>query len=310
MATTFQASLFGPAGTTPAPVAATDPAIIPATRYPGRWTPNEWSGLTDGQRRHILEAVPAGSKARFNDQGDKEGIEWSTWSWNPVTGCEHGCGYCYARDIALSQQQRANYPAGFLPVLIPERLHIPRRMRVPADAAANPARANVFVCSMSDLFGKWVPQDWIDAVLAEIETAQAWRFLTLTKFPQRLAAQQWPANVWAGASVDRQPRAAVAERAFRDVRAGIRWLSCEPLLEPLRFADLSVFDWLVIGGQSATNQPSGRVPASYPEPAWVDDLIAQAKAAGCAVFVKSNTAPRRNPAWPRELPRRGWAVQS
>lgn len=303
MADLLQAFLFGQAI-----AAQTVPTIVPASRYPGRWTTQEWGFLTDTQRRYILETAPAGSKSRFNQQHpESEGIEWAAWSWNPVTGCEHECRYCYAREIAISPQQHANYPAGFIPVLAPARLHTPRRMRVPSDAAKNPALANVFVCSMSDLFGRWVPQEWIDAVLAEIASAQAWRFLTLTKFPQRLAAQEWPANVWAGATVDRQQRAITAERAFRDVRAGIRWLSCEPMLEPLRFGDLSVFDWVVIGGQSATKQPSGIEPAAYPEPAWVDDLIAQARAAGCAVFVKSNTAPERNPAWPRELPRRGWA---
>lgn len=277
---------------------------IPPGRFPNRWTVDEWDQLGPEQRRYALEVLPTLKRpGPFNSEKDKDGIEWAAWSWNPLNGCNHGCPYCYAREFTM--QRPHGFPSGFEPVIIPGRLHAPRYMRVPQGAAANPALGNVFVCSMSDLYAKWVPQDWIDAILHEAIVSPHWRFLTLTKFPQRLAEQAWPENVWAGASVDRQARAGTAERSFANVRAGLRWLSCEPMLEPLRFDSLAMFDWIVIGGQS--QQPIQGIPTYYPEPAAVDALVTQAQAAGCRVFVKSNTSKDGYRDWPRELPWKGVA---
>lgn len=278
---------------------------LPASRIPNRWTVAEWNALDPAQRRLIIDTAPTLRRTTFNDQTGKDGIQWAAWSWNPVNGCDHGCTYCYARAITERFAGTPAFPAeiGFAPVFIPDRLHAPRHTRVPASVADDPAQRNVFLGSMSDLFGRWVPQDWIDAIFAEITISPQWRFLTLTKFPQRLAEQAWPGNVWAGASVDRQARASTAVRAFSGVRAGLRWLSCEPMLEPLRFESLAMFDLIVIGGQTA--QPAHGVPTFYPPTAWVDALVAQAQNAGCLVFVKDNTAPGGRGDWPRDLP---WEV--
>ena len=74
-----------------------------------------------------------------------------------------------------------------------------------------------------------------------------------------------PPTAWFGTSVDRQHRVKIAETAFRQIEGvAIKWLSLEPLLEPLIFSDLSMFDWIVIGAQSATEQPEGPVPAFSP----------------------------------------------
>jgi protein gp37 len=80
----------------------------------------------------------------------------------------------------------------------------------------SPKRVTCHVLSQSwaDLFGKWVPQAWIDAVLAEIRAAPQWNFLFLTQFPQRLAEIDWPANAWVGTTVDEQYRVDIAEKAF------------------------------------------------------------------------------------------------
>jgi protein gp37 len=166
-------------------------------------------------------------------------------------------------------------------------------MKVPAAAARNVGEKNVFTGSMTDLFGKWVPQDWIDAVFHEVVHAAEWNFLFLTKFPQRLAEQDWPSNAWVGTTVDRQARVATAERSFRGVKAGVRWLSCEPMLERLTFTSLEMFDWVVIGGASESSQ----TPASQPPTEWIEHLVRQARDAGCQVYFKTNLGYR-----PREYP--------
>jgi protein gp37 len=185
------------------------------------------------------------------------------------------------------------YPEKFEPTFRPERLKAPHYTKVPPEADEQIGYRNVFVCSMADLFGKWVPQDWIDAVLAEVRAAPQWTFLFLTKFPQRLEHIDWPANTWVGTTVDEQYRVEIAEKAFRKVQAPVKWLSCEPLRERLTFTSLEMFDWVVMGGQSK----SSGAPAFQPPWEWVEHLWQQARAAHCLVYWKPNMLPR-----PQEYP--------
>jgi protein gp37 len=151
---------------------------------------------------------------------------------------------------------------------------------------------------MADLFGKWVPQEWIDAVFEQVRDNQQWEFLFLTKFPQRLAEIDWPNNAWVGTTVDRQYRVDIAEKAFRGVKAGVKWLSCEPMLEPLQFKSLEMFDWVVIGGASKSSQ----TPEFWPPFEWVVDLYQQARESGCKVWFKPNAISGLTEC-PREIPR-------
>jgi protein gp37 len=235
--------------------------------------------------------VVNGKRPTFNRTNEQ--IDWAKWSWNPVTGCLHNCVYCYARDIAIRY-----YPEKFEPTFRPDRLKAPQYTFVPAEADEQIGFRNVFVCSMADLFGKWVPQEWIDAILDEVRAAPQWNFLFLTKFPQRLAEIRWPENAWVGTTVDEQYRVDIAEKAFRKVEAPVKWLSCEPLRERLTFSSLDMFDWVVVGGQSKSTQ----APAFQPPWEWVEHLWQQARAAACLMYWKPNLHVR-----PQEYP--GNAVQ-
>lgn len=238
------------------------------------------------------------SKPTFNSSPG-EGISWAQWSWNPVTGCLHGCDYCYARAI-INRYADAN-PAGFTPLFHEERLDAPANTTIPAqhrnDEHASCSRGDcdvcayrrVFVCSMADLYGRWVPDEWINQVHASMLASPEWQYILLTKFPGRYPGLKLPPGAWVGTSVDEQKRVRIAEEAFRNIEgAAVKWLSLEPLKEPLEFTDLSMFDWVVIGAQTETRQPDGTVPAFAPPFEWVARLVAQAREAGCKVHLKPN----------------------
>jgi protein gp37 len=154
---------------------------------------------------------------------------------------------------------------------------------------------------MADLFGRWVPDVWIEAVMQTVRSNPQWNYLFLTKFPQRLPDINFPDNAWVGTTIDAQVRVKVAEQAFERVTARVKWLSCEPLLENIRFERLDLFDWVVIGGASP-NAESG-TPAFRPPRQWVFDLWAQAREAGCLIYEKTNLLERvREMPGARELP--------
>jgi len=236
-------------------------------------------------------------KATFN-QTPGEGISWAEWSWNPVTGCLHGCDYCYAREIATSDRLAPYYPAGFTPLFHNERLDAPRNTSIPAAHQDDPAWRRVFVCSMADLYGRWVPAEWIEQVHASMLKSPQWQYILLTKFPDRYVGLDMPPGAWVGTSVDEQKRVRIAERAFREIDGAVKWLSLEPLREPLEFTDLSMFDWVVIGAQTETRQPGKVVPAFAPPFEWVARIVAQAREAGCRVHLKPNLLGAVNPQLP------------
>ena len=223
----------------------------------------EWKTLTVAEQEAACRV--ANPKAKLNKQ-DNDAIEWARWSWNPVTGCLHNCPYCYARDLAEKY-----YPQKFEPSIVPEALSAPLNAAPPKEAAMDLGLKNIFTCSMADLFGNWVPKEWIETVLGITRQAKQWNFLILTKFPQRLAEFEFPDNVWTGTTVDCQARVAVAERAMRQVRAAVKWVSIEPMIEPIAM-DFSVVQWVVIGGARASTQ----TPAWRPPRRWVIDATHRA----------------------------------
>ena len=291
------------------PYRSSRPTPIPPTRQPPAPEPGLWYGgpeptdepepprpaphkpapvmltLRTHKGEEIAYPKPQ-AKPTFN-QSDGEGISWAAWSWNPVTGCLHGCDYCYARAIAARFTDA--YPAGFTPLFHHERLDAPANTVIPAAHRDDPAFQRVFVCSMADLYGRWVPDEWIQQVHASMLASPAWEYLLLTKFPARYVGLDLPKSSWIGTSVDEQKRVRIAEDAFRQIDGvKVKWLSLEPLKEPLEFTDLSMFDWVVIGAQTQTMQPDGPVPAFAPPFEWVARIVAQAREAGCKVHLKPN----------------------
>jgi protein gp37 len=228
---------------------------------------------------HKTAADPERS-ARFNKSNFN--VDWAKWTWNPVTGCKHGCSYCYAREFAKRFPKR--FGPNFKPHFHSERLAAPANTKIPEGLKNEPGIRNVFTCSMADLFGDWVKRKWIDDVLEVVHKSPQWNFLFLTKNPKRLVDIDWPKNAWVGTTVDRQDRVGPAIKAMAEVKATIRFLSCEPLLERLQFPTMACFDWVVIGARSG----SGAEPEQQPEREWVHALMEQAWKANCNLYCKPN----------------------
>ncbi len=207
-------------------------------------------------------------------------IEWTDFTWNPVTGCSRNCDYCYAAAMAH------RFHRSFEPQFHPERLNQPLKRKKPA---------KIFVCSAGEMFGPWVPEDWIILTGDVTATADWHTFQLLTKFPDRMMEYTWPKNCWLGATATDQASADLAVSAFRRYRCqgqNTLFLSCEPLLGPV-IPTGGVMDWLIIG---ACSWPRPQ----QPEEEWVTDLVEWADVLKIPVFTKDNlkVGPVRRE-WPR-----------
>ncbi len=208
----------------------------------------------------------------------KTRIEWASSSWNPVTGCTKispGCKHCYAERLALRLQAmgQRNYTNGFALTLQEQALELPLRWKKPQV---------IFVNSMSDLFHKNVPVDFISRVFDVMRRAHWHRFQILTKRSDRLltlnSKLEWQPNIWMGVSVENQDYTFRINH-LRQTGAHVKFLSLEPLLGPLPNLDLAGIDWAIVGGESG---PGSRAMSE----SWVTDIRDQCVSANVAFFFK------------------------
>ena len=205
---------------------------------------------------------------------DHSAIEWTEATWNPTSGCTKvspGCDRCYAERITARFPK--TFPNGFALTLRPDALEIPLHWRRPR---------TIFVNSMSDLFHKDVPEEYIQRVFDIMVRTPQHTYQVLTKRAERLARLAprlpWPSHVWMGVSVE-SPAFTWRIDYLRRTPAAIRFISAEPLLERLPRLNLDGIHWLIAGGESQ----SGCRPA---ELGWFSDLRDQCTAAEVQFFLK------------------------
>lgn len=228
--------------------------------------------------------------------GAKTKIDWCDSTWNPVTGCRHGCDYCYARGIAKrfggnedselhtleTRQYKGGtwtadpYPFGFAPTLHKYLLHVPLQWK---------KTRTIFVCSMADLFGDWVPLEWIQEVFRICREAPQHRYLFLTKNPMRYISLmehgQLPTedNFWYGSTATKP------ETPFFFCKSVNTFVSIEPIQAPFtNLGDMGSYaDWVIVGAE--TGRHRGK---TSPERQWIEEIAEKTKARGTPLFMKES----------------------
>lgn len=241
---------------------------------------------------------------------NKSKIEWTDYTWNPITGCLHDCPYCYARkiskrfsgDVRLNlNDRRANkvgdhlfelenkwstrgdrsisFPLGFEPTFHKYRLDWPTQ---------KVTGSRVFVCSMADMFGDWIPDAWIEQIFAACEQAPQHQYLFLTKNPKRYIELSKRGilrnkdNFWYGSTITNQ----ITPFFYSDTYH--TFLSIEPILEPFdNFEGLlritSGIDWIIIGAETGN-----RKDKPVPKPSWIANIVDVAVKGNIPVFMKDS----------------------
>ncbi len=214
---------------------------------------------------------------------DGSAIEWTDATWNPVRGCvkvSPGCKHCYAETFAERWRGIPDHPygQGFDLRLVPEKLEEPLGWRRPR---------RIFVNSMSDLFQEGVPAAFVKRVFETMTLADWHTFQVLTKreermrdlvgaLPKKLVGHQ---HVWLGVSVEDRKYGVPRIDVLREVPAGVRFLSIEPLLEDVGDLDLGGIHWVIVGGESG--------PRARPmEKAWVRSIRRQCREQDVPFFFK------------------------
>lgn len=268
-------------------------------------------------------------------------IEWTDFTWNPVTGCLHGCPYCYARrqidrfrphpcerpeaEAVIRKcgdkcfevdapvrlvDERGNYirstpwPKGFAPTMYRYTLDYPAKRLIPS---------RIFVSSMGDLFGEWVPDAWIEGVFEAAEKAPQHTYLFLTKNPSRYLdmalAKSLPEreNFWYGTTVTGPENPFFSGSAIPFSRAyGYKtFLSIEPVLEPFPRESqngmnpfyMRSIGWVIIGAMTG---PGSKF--HQPKREWIENVVKACSDADVPVFMKDSLKPIWGPDLIRQHP--------
>ena len=224
---------------------------------------------------------------------NKTKIDWCDSTWNPITGCLHGCEYCYARGIAnrfgfgayepnidervliepaVSGGKKVPYPFNFEPTFHKYRLN----------EYQNKKGRNIFACSMADLFGSWVPDEWIEEVFRACDNAPQHNYLFLTKNPFRYEILHQKGilrkrdNMWYGYSMPKNGCDYWYDSQYKTFE------SMEPLLEMVAVPHSK---WTIIGAE--TGRRKNKV---VPERKWIEYIVNKCRENHIPVFMKSSLA--------------------
>lgn len=244
-------------------------------------------------------------------------IEWCDHTWNPITGCRHDCPYCYAKrmsarfagNVRLNKMAKKDYavvtaadnsdnvfvleepmlnetgnplvyPFEFEPTYHRYRLDYPKKLKM---------GNNIFVGAMADMFGSWVPSEWIEEIIKVCLDNPIHNYMFLTKNPKRYTEIGVPIgleNIWYGTTVTCDDD---ADR-FNYLPAGCNvFVSIEPLMGDIVANHNILFkqvDWIIIGAETGRNKEK-----VVPKVEWIKDIVERADYNSVPVFMKDSIIP-------------------
>lgn len=245
-------------------------------------------------------------------------IEWCDHTWNPITGCRHNCQYCYARkmtarfagDVRLNKMAKRDYsvvpaadggedlyvldaqmlnetgnplvyPFGFAPTMHRYRMDIPGKLKM---------GNNIFIGAMADMFGSWVPDEWIEEIMNVCKENSIHNYLFLTKNPERYEQYGVPTgmeNMWYGTTITKE---AEVGRVIYLPSECKKFVSIEPLLEDINPKQNDLLfkqvDWVIIGAETGR-----RKEKKIPELEWIENIMKKCDEAKIPVFMKDSLVP-------------------
>ena len=178
----------------------------------------------------------------------KTKIDWTDYSWNPVIGCKHNCLYCYAKRWAK------RYGKSFEPAWSENQYRKPYKIKKPS---------RIFVCSLADLFGDWVPNEWIEKVLQAVKDNPQHTFQFLTKNPKRYLEFEFPSNCWLGVTIDYPNQQKID--LLKKKKDNYKFISFEPLFGNMSGLDISDIDLAIVGAMTGPG-------AIVPEKEWISSI--------------------------------------
>ncbi|HEC62424.1 MAG TPA: DUF5131 family protein [bacterium] len=220
----------------------------------------------------------------LNKQGPGK-IDWTDYTWSPIAGCLHGCEYCSLLGYDRRFRDRGVMFPQYRPGWITKDLAIMQRMKP----------SKIFVGYAGDMWGDWVPEEWILSVLEVGAQCPQHTFQFLTKNPKRYADFPLLSNAWYGTTDDGTLRTEgnISELVESAQCPKLRFVSFEPLLGEV-FPDLFGIQWVIIGADSNRG-------AKKPPDRWADHVMYEAVARGVPVWVKDNYRyPERCKCFPLE----------
>ena len=206
-------------------------------------------------------------------------IEWTEQTWNPSAGCtkiSSGCQNCYAETMAIRLQAMGveGYENGFKFNIVPSRLNDPFKKKKPTV---------FFVNSMSDIFHKDMPEEYLESIFDVIKETTQHTYQILTKRADRmyqyLSEREIPDNIWLGVTVENRKDGLPRIDKLRKLQASVLFLSVEPLIEDLGIINLGNIDWVIVGGESGNK-------ARPMEKSWVLNIKQQCEGNNVAFFFK------------------------
>jgi len=203
---------------------------------------------------------------------NKTKIEWTDYSWNPITGCLHNCWYCYAKKLFT------RFHRSFEPEFHPERLKELEKLKKPS---------KIFVCSVADIFAEWTNQEWTRQVLNEINKYPQHEYQLLTKQPQDIKITYNLKNCWVGVTINHQEELWKLN-SLKILDCKFKFISFEPLLEYIFITNevLKDIDWIIIGKLTGSKKVQLQKE-------WVEQIIKQARKNDVPIFIKNNVNWKR-----------------